>query len=236
MNIIMCAKAQDNEIDAILYKAYISSSEVHWKEGVKRLQKIYEEKGDKESAFALAMGKYGLLNGTMATKNEELFDAHADETLELLESLVEQDKTWAEPYAVMSSILGLKMGYSPMKGMYLGPKSNSYIDKAFKINQHSALVWKVQGSSKLYTPAMFGGDVEEAVKAFEKSIALYEKNPDQLTNNWLYIDALAFLGQAYSKAGDVEKALQTYEKALRIEPEFNWVKYGLLPAIANNSK
>ena len=76
---------------------------------------------------------------------------------------------------------------------------------------------------------MWGGDITEAIEAYEKSIQLYESRPEALKFNWMYLDALAFMGQAYLKNGDTGKAIATYEKALQAEPEFGWVKYALLP-------
>ena len=91
------------------------------------------------------------------------------------------------------------------------------------------MVWKIYANSKLFTPEMWGGDLKEAIQAFEKSIALYEANPNDLPFNWFYLDTLAFQGQAYLKDGQRAKAISTYEKALKVEPEFAWVKNVLLP-------
>ena len=74
---------------------------------------------------------------------------------------------------------------------------------------------------------MFGGDIHEAIKHYEHAIQLYEEN--DLTNDWIYLDALAWLGIAYSKTDQLEKAKATFEKALSVEPEFTWVKNNLLP-------
>jgi len=49
--------------------------------------------------------------------------------------------------------------------------------------------------------------------------------------NWGYLDALAWLGKTYARLDDFESAISTYNKALQIEPEFSWVKNGLLPAV-----
>ena len=76
---------------------------------------------------------------------------------------------------------------------------------------------------------MWGGDLDEAIAAYEKAIQLYESNPAALQFNWMYLDTMAFLGQALAKKGQSEKAIAIYEKALKAEPEFGWVKFVLLP-------
>ena len=135
--------------------------------------------------------------------------------------------------ALLSSIYGWEMGYSPWKGMFLGGKSSSNIEKATKVDGSSAIVWQIFGNSKLFTPRAFGGSISEAVEAYEKSVKLYEANPALTKSNWRYLDALAWLGQAYEQNNQLDEARKTYEKALEVEPGFGWVKYKLLPEIAS---
>jgi tetratricopeptide (TPR) repeat protein len=86
----------------------------------------------------------------------------------------------------------------------------------------------------LHTPEAWGGDVKEAIKAFQRSIELYEASPEKSKDNWFYLDTIAFLGKAYEKDKQQAKAIETYEKAIRLEPGFAWVKYILLPQARKN--
>ena len=103
------------------------------------------------------------------------------------------------------------------------------MEQALKDSPSSPLVWKLYGNSKLFTPETWGGDIKEAIKAYEKSLRLFESVPEQIKNNWFYLDTMAFLGHAYMKDGNPAKAIIIYEKALAVESEFSWVKFGLLP-------
>ena len=114
------------------------------------------------------------------------------------------------------------MAYSPMKGMLYGSKSSSLVASAKETSPDSPLVQKLYAGSMLYTPEMFGGNPEEAVTSFEKSIALYEKG--DLKNNWLYIDALVGLAESYRKTEKEAQAKATLEKAIEVEPEHGWAK------------
>lgn len=202
----------------LMYKAYLLNSEALWKQAISHTNDTWEK----------ALASYGLLNNTMATQNEEVFDDYLDTTLDLLEGL-ENDKIHkAEALALRSSTYGFIMGYSPWKGMYYGSKSSSAIDKALEITENSGIVWMVKGSSLFYTPETFGGDKLEAEKAFEKSIQSFEAKGD-VSNNWLYLNALASLGKTYNANGKKELAIATYEKALAIEASFTWVSKVLLP-------
>ena len=224
--------AQDATTKAMYY-AYIgnnANTTDEWKKAVQnRKQELSKNATDPKLNYALLLAQWGLLNATMKTKDEDLFDDYYDPALETIEEITGSDKKWAEPYAIQSAIYGLKMGYSPIQGMILGSKSSGLIEKAKKLNNSSPLVWKIYANSKLFTPEMWGGDLKEAIQAFEKSIALYEANPNDLPFNWFYLDTLAFQGQAYLKDGQRAKAISTYEKALKVEPEFAWVKNVLLP-------
>ena len=199
------------------YVAYLKASKTLWERSVEEAEKVH----GKES-FETALALYGLLNNTMATKDEEAFDKYKDETVDLLEALIDRNDNWGEPRAVLSSVYGLVMAYSPMKGMFLGMKSSSLMDDAVKLQSESALVQKLFAGSKLYTPEMWGGDPEKAKRAYEKSLSLFDVTSK--VNNWLYLDTMMSLAMAYKKIGEDEKAVATLEKAIAIEPQYHWAK------------
>lgn len=220
-----------SEEQAMAYQAYLSTNKSLWKQLVNNCTKEFGSDPSHENLYQLTLAQHGLLNATMADQDEDLFDEHYKKTKKNLEKLIDADHEAGNAKALLSSIYGMEMAYSSWKGMFLGSKSSSNLDQAKKIAPSSPLVWQVYGGSKLFTPAMFGGDKEEAVTSFEKSVRLYEADPDLMKSNWRYLDALAWLGQSYHKTGKTEKAKQTFEKALEIEPGFGWVKFVLLPAI-----
>lgn len=210
------SKAQQK--DTVMYQAYLLSSESLWEAAVNQ----YDEKPSLQKAIAF----YGALNNTMISSNEDGFDKLVDRALEYLESMEDQDIHKAEAMAMRSSIYGFIMAYSPWKGMYYGPKSSGVIENALKTDSESSIVNMVSGISLFYTPESFGGDKQSAIKAFEKSVNLYEQQQYQ---GWLYLNTLANLGMAYQAVGQSKKAIEVYEKALSVEPNFRWVSSQLLP-------
>ena len=209
------------------YGAFLTASKTLWEQSVKQAAK---EHGDQ--SFEAAIAYMGLLNNTMATQDEDTFDEYIDTTVDLLKSIIETNPDSGEPKAVLSSVYGLIMAYSPMKGMLYGSKSNSLMDAAIKSDPNSPLVQKLYAGSKLYTPKMFGGNSKEAVASYEKSVEIFEKG--ETASNWLYLDALMGLSLAYQKVERVEDAKKTLNKALNIEPEFGWAM-GVLAEL-NQSK
>lgn len=227
-------RAQGAEIKRITYEAYLYKNLDMWKKGVEMSQAEYDKNKQDAILLDLALVQYGLLNATMIEKQEDIFNDYADNTVENIEKLIDTDKKWGEPKAILSSVYGVKMAYSPWKGIFLGSKSNNLMESATQQSKESALVWKLYANSKLYTPESFGGDKVEAAKAYEKAIALFENDPESTKNNWIYLDALAHLGITYMKLDKPTKAREVFEKALKVEPEFNWVRNSLLPQLGKS--
>lgn len=231
--VLMNALAQIPESDEATYEAYLSNLAVNketWKKAVALRQGEFDRNpNDKNLRFRLALAQYGLLAATMREKDEELFNQYSDKLEEHLDALIEEDESWGDPKALLSGLYGFKIAYSPVKGMYYGPRSSTLIEQALKNSRKSPLVWKLYANSKLFTPEMWGGDINEAIKAYNKSIELYTADKSRATHNWFYIDAFAFLGQAYTKNNQKSEAIEAYEKALTIEPGYTWVKQQLLP-------
>ena len=218
MAIVLTVNVMAQSSSETQYVAYLKASKTMWERSI---QEATQENGEKSFEVALAM--YGLLGNTMATQDEETFDEYKDQTIDLLKSLIKEKPGWGEPKAVLSSIYGFVIAYSPMKGMILGMKSNSLIDDAIRFQPESALVQKLYAGSKLYTPKMFGGDPEKAVIAFSKSIAIYEDQKNTV-ENWLYLDAMMGLAMSYKSTKQDDKAKSTLEEAIAIEPQYYWAK------------
>ncbi len=216
--LVSCYSLTAQKANETAYKAYLISSEALWKQAIAQSADPWQK----------AVAHYGLLNNTMITQNEDLFDDYVDPTLDLFEELEEVEKHQANALSLRASVYGFIMGYSPWKGMIYGPKSSSAIEKALELTETSGIVWMVRASSLFYTPESFGGNKIEAEKAFEKSIQQFETAGDT-TKNWLYINTLANLGKVYQANSKNEMAIDIYQKALSIEPGFNWVSKVLLP-------
>ncbi|MBS1556606.1 MAG: tetratricopeptide repeat protein [Bacteroidetes bacterium] len=219
----------------LMYQAYLNRSAETWKKAVDLTAKELTAKpNDPTKQMDLAYAYFSLLNGSMAMPNDDLFDEYISDAKKFLKKIVEDKPKSGEAAAMLSSIYGNEIGKSPMKGMLLGSKSSSLAEKGILFEPNSPLAWSVYASNKYYTPSSFGGDLQEAIKGWEKTIQLSQANAGTLKDNWLYLNAIVFLGQAYEKAGSREKAIAAYEKALVVEPQFQYAKM-LLNKIKNTS-
>lgn len=214
-------------LKALSYHAYLDNDLSQWKYVVQQAANA-NDNSSSSTAFDHAFAQYGLLAHCMYTGNEMVFDEHVKFTNDLLEELIDSDEFWAEPKAVASFIMGFQVANSPMKAVYLGPKSSKLMKEAATLNSQSPIVVQLYAGSKYFSPKLFGGDLNEAITSYTVAIKLFEEQ--NRTDEWLYLDAMAFLGKSYMRIGDVEKAIAIYEKALGIEPDFVWIRDMLLPS------
>ena len=207
------------------YSAYLSNSVTVWKVIEKQISTKQNQSPDNmQLLLDLTNVQYGLLNACIANKDKDTYNQYIEKAEKNVEELIESDDQWAEAHALKSALLSVEMSFSPSKGMYLGAKSAQHIESAIKADPSEPTGWVQKGGSKLFTPKMFGGSIGEAIKCYKEAIRLYETDTMQTSNNWQYINTLAWLGNAYKQNENYEMAKQTYRKAIAVEPEFYWVK------------
>ena len=214
---VIAPKAQEK---SLAYGAYLKFSKTLWRKSV---EKASGQFGGNSMEKAIAL--YGLLNNTMADKDEETFDLYFTETVDLLKKLIKEQPENGDAMAILSSIYGLAITYQPLKGIYYGSKSGRFIEQALEKSPDSPFVNYKYAGYKLYTPSMWGGDVDIAIDYFKKAIETYES--DNLTNEWHYLDALMGLSIAYEKQGDQAACTATLERLIGIEPGHRWAQVSL---------
>jgi hypothetical protein len=209
-----------------LYQHYLSNNTV-------QLEKLaLAMEGDATvSRIELLKTYYVLLNSTFASENEKLFNQFAKKADKLGAALLKEQPENAIAHALMASICGFKIAYAPMKGMFLGPKSQQHLGQALKHGEQEPLVWLINGISKFNTPEAWGGSLKEALASFEKAVTLFDCHDPNLKHNWAFLHALAWLGIAQAENGTQGAALKTWQRALTVEPQFQWVKESLLPEL-----
>jgi tetratricopeptide (TPR) repeat protein len=175
---------------------------------------------------------YDLLGSILMVSDEDKADDYFDIALEYLEISIERQPS-ADAYALKSSVYGKKIGISPMKGMFLGPKSNSAIDAAYGVSKDNPRVWIIEAIGKMYTPEFFGGDrvrSRELLLKAGKELETYEEQ-DSLMIVWGKFDVLAWLSELSILEEKYAEAKTYAEKALALEPKYGFVIYRLMPRI-----
>ncbi len=161
--------------------------------------------------------------------------AYLDSAVEQLQIAIDLKKDFADAYALLSSCYGLKIGFSPMKAIILGPKSGSAMKKALELEPGNPRVVLLDAVSKYNTPALFGGSKDKALQGFKQAAELFNKwtESDSLRPSWGREETYAWMGIAYMEREENMLAKKAFEKAMEINPNYGWVKYVLMPKLQN---
>jgi tetratricopeptide (TPR) repeat protein len=189
---------------------------------------------DNENFFAdyyLAYTDYRLAVYYMQTKDNIQFENYIESATKELKSLLEKDENNAEVISLLGTVYGIQVSRDPSLGPSLGSQNVALTSQALGIEPNNPRVLLQIGISKLNTPEFFGGSKTKALEYFKKSVKAFETSGESITNiEWGYLDALAWLGITYDQLKDYNSAIETFNKALEIEPNFSWVKNNLLPS------
>lgn len=214
---------------------YVMNSETLWNELISEIEQLEGFGENPELKFQWVKSHYGLAGVYMSEYNKEKGPRILEKAVTVNKDLLDSDPNNSDYHAMMSALYGLQMGFSPSKGMLLGPKSDKHVQKSLKLNGENGFAKFQEGSSFFHTPKFFGGSTSKAVASLEKAVALLEAEGD-LTSNWIWLEAMTWLGQAYAKNDQKDLAITTYKNALDVFPDYGWIKYSLLPNLNKSNK
>ena len=153
----------------------------------------------------------------------------------MIDEVIKLSPKNATVYAFKGSFIGYRIGISKFKAIYLGSESSDNINKALELDSQNIQALIDKGNMLYYSPRLFGGDKVEALIYYLKGLKILEKNADT-DHNWVYLNLLTNIALAYEKTDQPIQAKQTYEKILRKEPNFHWVRDDLYPKFLAKTK
>lgn len=173
--------------------------------------------------YYLALNNYRI--SSILYDDKEMSQKYLESAKEMIQKSIEGKDDFADSHALFTSILGMEIGFKPQLGMTNGMKSAKEIEKAKKIAPENPRVYMIDGTGKLYTPAMFGGGVDKAIALFEKSAELFKKEDDRgIYPDWGNDEVYVWLGNAYKEKEADSTAIKYYKKALEVNPDCGWAK------------
>lgn len=178
---------------------------------------------------ALAHYRLGLSQNIMGQRDnakQQLAKAQAALTslIEQAEQSSEADETLGEYYALLGQVYGYQTVLHPVKSAYYGFKAQQTLAKAKALAPQSPRVYLVDGIGAYNTPSMFGGSKSKALADMTRAIALYAEDDKQSGYYWGLAEAHTWQGLAYSDLQQVEKAKQSWQHALAVNPNYGWAK------------
>jgi tetratricopeptide (TPR) repeat protein len=196
-----------------------------WKHIIDSIQK--EKKKSNAMLLELVNYQYGYIGWCIGTDNDKEAGAYISLVEKNLALLEKNNYRLSMLYAYQSALYGYKIGLSPIRAPFLGPKSIHYAENSLKLDKENYFALMQAGNIHYYMPRIFGGSVNEGISYFLKAKTAIERNPADIHQNWNYLHLLTLIAQAYSKTGDYRTAKRYYDLILKIEPQFQWIKDGL---------
>lgn len=214
-----------------IYKAYIGNSMNTWKIVIDSM--IENKNLTKDEVLELINYCYGYIGWLIHNDNKsdaEKYIIISEKYLSLLEK--ERYKlSWV--YAYKSALIGFKIGLNILRAPFIGPKSIQYAKQSLDIDSLNYLAYIQLGNAEYYMPKIFGGSKDKALKYYLKAQEIMESKPENLENDWNYLNLLVYIGKIYLELGNYTKSKFYFDKILKIEPNFHWVKHELYPKLFN---
>lgn len=185
--------------------------------------------------YYVALCEYRMLN-RLNRDDAKVVRPHLDNAIAHLEKAVKHDDKFADAHALLASFFGEKLRLDPSLGIQYGPRSQQLLGRAMSLAPSNPRVVLMNAMSTYYTPEMWGGSKERGLEGFRHAATLFaeEDLDNPLLPAWGHEEAYAWIGIAETDQGNVAAAREAYNQALAINPEFDWVKYSLLPQLASN--
>lgn len=212
-----------------IYNAYITGNMTRWKQVIDTLGEATaftnEEKLD------LINLHYGYIAWCIDKGRKSEAGKYMKSSEILIEQLENEKYSLSLLYAYKAAHIGFEIGISPYKAPFIGQESSVLVKRALSLDAFNALGHIQAGNIAWYTPAMFGGSREEAMKHYLRALELMEADSSKTVNDWNYLNLLATIINAYIDLKDFQKAKQYCIKTLKVEPGFEWVKNKLYPEV-----
>ena len=224
--------AQNNRRHRI-YDAYIHGNRAQWVQIVGEMEHSVEPK-TLSWKLELAEYYYGMTAYYLGMKQKELAAIVITKENDLIDGVLKEYPNNATAMAFKGSMTAFKINLNRLNVMTLGRESLNWMDKALKADPENVQALADRGNAFVHAPALFGGDPEKGILYFRKGLAILERK-NQVAGNWFYLQLLVNAADALKRINHPDKARQYYERALRVEPRFRFVKETLLPALNKKS-
>jgi tetratricopeptide (TPR) repeat protein len=178
---------------------------------------------------------YGYIGYLIGKKQNDVAGSMIIKGEKLIHQVLVASPKNATAISFKGSFLGFRMGLNKYKSFGLSRESFANINRAYSMDPQNVQANIDKGNILYYSPGIFGGDKEEALKYYLKGSRILEKNRDT-DQNWVYLNLLTVIAMAYEKTDQPEQARQICEKLLRKEPNYRWIKDVYYPQLLEKTR
>jgi hypothetical protein len=179
------------------------------------------------------------INGASKGMHPEDLKANLEKAAADFDASVRLRDDFADSYAAAASINGWLIAFLPKDADTMRrqiTKSDSMLVRAKELAPHNPRVLWVEGGNFLFRPPQYGGDQARAIQIYKEAIVAADAAG--MTRSPLpdWGKPEAFMALAYAQLNnkdrpDLEAAMQNAQAALRLQPEWSYVKDILVPQI-----
>jgi tetratricopeptide (TPR) repeat protein len=210
-----------------LYLSYINDEMFLWKGIIDEMNREYEREENQDLLYDLCFTYYGYIGYLISQEEEKAAKSALDEAMKKTEVLDETLDSRHDVLALQGALIGYRLVLSKFTSMFQGPKALKYIKTAYDSADTCFNCNVEMGNMKFYTPKFLGGDITEAIQHYEKAVEILETSNLKTDRNWIYMNTLLLLANAYTENGQEELACNLYKQVLEYEPEADWVRKDL---------
>jgi tetratricopeptide (TPR) repeat protein len=217
-----------------IYQAYISSNMTEWKKVMDRMDD--EKKKSNEFILELLNYQYGYVGWCIGNRKHDLAEEYIRKAEQNMELLEKKEYKMSQVNAYKSAFYGYRIGLNRLQAPFIGPKSISHAEEAIRLDKNNPYGYIQYANTQYYMPRVFGGSKTVALENYIKALHLMELRKIETENNWNYLSLLTIIAMAYENLGQHDMAKACYEKIMKIEPRYLWVKNELYPKLITEMK
>lgn len=169
-------------------------------------------KGDPTSVgdnYELALAEYDL-GVQLQQSDKQSAGLWLDRAIADAKMTIRLDGTSSDAHTLLSDLYGAKIGLDGFwTAIRLGSKADSELETALRLNPDNPRAHLTKGRRYLYSPKIFGGDLDKAISSF-KEATLLDPHSD---------DAFRWLAVALIKKGDTVLAKKAIAEAMHLNPQ-----------------
>lgn len=212
-----------------IYQAFIGNKMEEWKRTVDDMEQ--KQPFHNDQLLELVNYQYGYIAWCIGNQRMKEARIYLDRAYSTLKKLKENQGNASIVSAYEAAFYGFEIGLAQYKAPYYGLKSIDAVKNALALDPKNWMAYIQSGNIQYYMPAIFGGSKNEALQLYKKAQVLMEKDPNNIHENWNYLNLLLQLGEGHAQRKDFDQAAAYYEKIISLEPRFLWVKNELYPKI-----
>ncbi len=172
---------------------------------------------DPEVQYRLALGASYLAEISLELRDKAAAEHAARTGIPAAERAVALKPENAEYHRVLGTLCGQVVPANVLLGLSYGKRAQEAIDKAISLDPKSAKGYLARGIGNYYTPAMFGGGPELALKDIRRALELDPKSAE----------SYLWLGLTLRKLHRNTEAREAFAKSLELNPNRIWARQQL---------